>query len=205
MAKTPIVGIFMTTHLKQLSDQALISQFKDGDNNAITALIYRYQSNVYSTIYYLVKDKYIAEDLFQETFIKIIKHLNSDKYSEQGKFLPWMLRIAHNLCIDYFRKIKQEAKVTVSNGEDIFSYLSFSDENAEKNIIKKQTEATVQQLIEQLPEDQREVVLLRIYGELSFKEIAEITGVSINTALGRMRYALNNIRRVIQSKKLVLR
>lgn len=191
--------------MEQFSDQSLITHFKNGDHDAISTLIHRYQSNVYSAIYYLVKDKYIAEDLFQETFIKIIKHLRSDKYAEQGKFLPWMLRIAHNLCIDYFRKIKQEAKVTVANGEDIFSYLSFSDENAEKNIIKKQTELTVQQLIDQLPDDQREVVLLRIYGDLSFKEIAEITNVSINTALGRMRYALNNIRRVIQTKNLVLR
>lgn len=195
----------MTRQLEQFSDQALINQFKDGNCNAITALVYRYQSNVYSTIYYLVKDKYIAEDLFQETFIKIIKYLKSDKYAEQGKFLPWMLRIAHNLCIDYFRKIKQEAKVTISNGEDIFTYLAFSDENAEKSIIKKQTELTVQQLIEQLPDDQREVVIMRIYGDLSFKEIAELTDVSINTALGRMRYALNNMRRVIQSKNLVLR
>lgn len=195
----------MSKCLKQFSDQALITLFREGNNQAISELICRYQSNVYTCIYYLVKDKYVAEDLFQETFIKIIHHLKKDNYAEQGKFLSWILRIAHNLCIDHFRKIKQQTKITMANGDDLFAYYTFSNENAETKLIKSQTEQSVQQLIDQLPEEQKEVVLLRIYGELSFKEIARITDVSINTALGRMRYALNNLRRSIQNKNLVLR
>lgn len=195
----------MMKNMSQYPDQELIILSREGNEKAITEIIHRYQNKVYTTIFYLVKDKYIAEDLFQETFIKILHHIKAGKYVEQGKFSSWLLRIAHNLCIDYFRKMKQEAKVTVSNGEELFSYYSFSDENAEKNMIREQTSSTVQSLIDQLPEDQKEVVLLRIYGELSFKEIASITNVSINTALGRMRYALNNMRRQIDNKKLVLR
>jgi RNA polymerase sigma-70 factor (ECF subfamily) len=195
----------MNKDLKQLSDQALVQLFRQGNQSAIAELISRYQSNVYTSIYYLVKDKYIAEDLFQDTFLKIMRHLQKDKYEEQGKFLPWTLRIAHNLCIDYFRKIKQQAKITTSDGTDFFARYTFNEDHAESNLIKRQTENTVQNLIDQLPQEQKEVVLLRIYGELSFKEIAGITEVSINTALGRMRYALNNMRRLIQEKKLVLR
>lgn len=195
----------MTNSMKQHSDQSLILLFRSGNEQAITELICRYQSNVYTTIYYLVRDKYIAEDLFQETFLKTIRHLQKDKYEEQGKFLPWILRIAHNLCIDHFRKVKQQVKITLSSGEDFFSCLPAHTDNAEHNYIKRQAEDTVQHMIGQLPEEQREVVLLRVYGELSFKEIADITGVSINTALGRMRYALNNMRRMIHEKKLVLR
>lgn len=191
--------------MKQYSDQSLIQLFRSGNEQAITELICRYQGNVYTTIYYLVKDKYIAEDLFQETFLKTIRHLQKDKYEEQGKFLPWILRIAHNLCIDHFRKIKQQVRITLSSGEDFFSFLPSDTSTAEQNYIQMQTENMVQHMIEQLPDEQREVVLLRIYGELSFKEIADITGVSINTALGRMRYALNNMRRIIHERKLVLR
>jgi len=191
--------------MKQHSDQSLVQLFRNGNDAAISELICRYQGNVYTSIYFLVKDKYVAEDLFQETFLKTIHHLRKDGYEEQGKFLPWVLRIAHNLCIDHFRKIKQQVKITLPNGDDFFSQLTCPEAHAESSCIRQQTGHTVQQMVDQLPQEQKEVVVLRVYGELSFKEIADITGVSINTALGRMRYALNNMRRMIQEKNLVLR
>jgi len=149
----------------------------------------------------MVKDKYIAEDLFQDTFLKIVNNIRNDKYSEQGKFLPWALRIAHNLCIDHFRRVKQQVRITLSDGSDFFNLLPMKEEHAEEAIIRRQSEHNVQQIIDRLPEEQREVVIMRIYGEMSFKEIADITGVSINTALGRMRYALINLRRMIHPHK----
>lgn len=195
----------MTNSLKQHSDQDLVLSFRHGDDAAITELVHRYQSNVYTSIYLMVKDKYIAEDLFQDTFLKIVNNIRNDKYSEQGKFLPWALRIAHNLCIDHFRRVKQQVRITLSDGTDFFSLLPMKEENVEARIIRKQTELGVQQIIDHLPQEQREVVVMRIYGEMSFKEIAEITGVSINTALGRMRYALINLQKMINEYKLVLR
>lgn len=195
----------MKNCFKQHSDQELIFIFQSGNEAAIGELIERYQSNVYTAIYLMVKDKYLAEDLFQDTFLKIALNIRKQKYAEQGKFLPWALRIAHNLCIDYFRKAKQKLKVTLSDGSDIFSTLPFEEKNAVQRMETEQTEQTVQQLLLQLPEEQQEVVLMRIYGDMSFKEIAELTGVSINTALGRMRYALINLRKMIMDRNLVLR
>ncbi len=195
----------MTKSLKQLSDQDLVCLFRNGDEKAISELIFRYQSNIYTSIYLMVKDRYIAEDLFQDTFLKIVNNLRKDRYSEQGKFLPWALRIAHNLCIDYFRKIKQQVKITLTDGTDVFDILPMKAEHAEERIIRKQTESGVQQIIDLLPEEQREVIVMRVYGEMSFKEIAGVTGVSINTALGRMRYALINLRKMISDHKMVLR
>lgn len=200
-----VENIRMTNCLKQVSDQDLVLLFRNGDDSAITELVNRYQSNVYTSIYIMVKDKYIAEDLFQDTFLKIVNNIRRDKYSEQGKFLPWAMRIAHNLCIDHFRRIKQQVKITLSDGTDFFSLLPMKEENIEAKIIRKQNEMGVQQIIDRLPEEQREVVVMRVYGEMSFKEIADITGVSINTALGRMRYALINLRRMIQENNMVLR
>src|SRR5690606_27234499 len=167
----------------------LISLFKAGKEQAIAELINRYQSNVYTSIYLLVQDRFIAEDLFQDTFIKIVTTIRKNRYSEQGKFLPWALRIAHNLCIDHFRRVKQQVKVTLPDGTDLMSLLPVREEHAETEMIRRQTEKGVQQIIDRLPDEQKEVVVMRIYGEMSFKEIASITDVSINTALGRMRYA----------------
>ncbi len=195
----------MTNSLKHCSDQDLVCLFRNGDEKAISELILRYQSNIYTAIYLMVKDKYIAEDLFQDTFLKIVTNIRKDKYSEQGKFLPWALRIAHNLCIDYFRKIKQQVKVTLTDGTDLFTLLPMKEEHVEERIIRRQTEKSVQQIIDLLPEEQREVIVMRVYGEMSFKEIAGVTGVSINTALGRMRYGLINLRKMINDNKMVLR
>lgn len=195
----------MQNSLKQHSDQDLVILFRNGSDSAISELIHRYQSNVYTSIYLMVKDKYIAEDLFQDTFLKIVNNIRKDKYAEQGKFLPWAMRIAHNLCIDHFRRVKQQVKVTFADGTDFFSILPLKEEHVEEKIIRRQSEQGVQQIIDDLPEEQREVVVMRVYGEMSFKQIAELTGVSINTALGRMRYALINLRRMINEQKLVLR
>lgn len=195
----------MTNNLKQSSDQDLVLAFGAGNDLAIAELINRYQTNVYTSIYLMVKDKYIAEDLFQDTFLKIVTNIRKGKYAEQGKFLPWAMRIAHNLCIDYFRKAKQQVKVTLSDGTDICALLPMKEEHAETRIIRAQSEQSIQQIVDRLPDEQREVVIMRIYGEMSFKEISDITGVSINTALGRMRYALINLRKMINDYKLVLR
>jgi RNA polymerase sigma factor (sigma-70 family) len=195
----------MNNSLNQLSDQDLVHLFRNGHDNAIAEIIRRYQNNVYTAIYLMVKDKYIAEDLFQDTFLKVVNNIRKDKYAEQGKFLPWALRIAHNLCIDYFRKAKQQVKVTLADGTDFCDFLPLLEEHAEQKMIRRQSEQKVHQIIDCLPEEQREVVVMRIYGEMSFKEISDITGVSINTALGRMRYALINLRRMIQDHNLVLR
>jgi RNA polymerase sigma-70 factor (ECF subfamily) len=151
----------------------------------------------------LVKDKYIAEDLFQDAFLKMIKTIRDGRYAEQGKFLPWAIRVSHNLCMDHFRRIRQQVPVTLPDGTDLSDWLS-SGESSD-GIEKRQIHDGVRSLVEQLPEEQREVIVMRMYGDLSFKEISDITGVSINTALGRMRYALINLRRMIAEKQMVLR
>lgn len=199
-----MVGI-QTLTLKQYADYTLVQLFLQGEDRALTELVYRYQSKIFSGIYLLVKDRYIAEDLFQETFIKIVGTLRSGKYADQGKFLPWALRIAHNLCIDYFRKTKKNVKITMQDGTDIMSLFSISEDNVEQKVIKCQQENSMQVLVDKLPLEQREVIIMRIFGEMSFKEIAEITGVSINTALGRMRYGLLNLKRTIEENKMSLR
>ncbi len=190
---------------KEYSDQELIKQYLNGDTTSIERLISRYKDKVYTYILLMVKNEHLAEDIFQETFIKVIKSLHRGKYQESGKFVSWVIRIAHNLIIDYFRKGKQTRMYANEDYEmDIFNSKRFSDKTVEDEIVNHQVESDVRKLIEYLPEEQKEVVLLRHYGGLSFKEIAEQTNVSINTALGRMRYALINLRKIIEDKNLNL-
>jgi len=186
------------------SDAELVQSYIDGQERSLEILIERHKDKVYTSIYVLVKDKYIAEDLFQEAFLKMIKTIKEGRYAEQGKFLPWAVRVAHNLCMDYFRRTKSQIPVTLSDGRDI-SVLFITEENPSTKIERRQTHQILRKLVEELPEDQREVVVLRMYAGLSFKEISDLTGVSINTALGRMRYALLNLRKNISTKQLVLR
>jgi RNA polymerase sigma factor (sigma-70 family) len=195
----------VSNNFKQLTDQNLIQLFQEGEQRAIGELISRYQNSIYASIYILVKDKFLAEDLFQETFIKIVKNFTLHKYADQGKFLPWALRIAHNLCIDHFRKVKQHIKVTCSDGTDIANLLPSLYTTVDKKIESQQTSQTLQNLLDTLPTEQQEVIIMRVYGELSFKEIAAVTNVSINTALGRMRYGLINLRKMIEEKNLLIR
>jgi RNA polymerase sigma-70 factor (ECF subfamily) len=190
--------------IHQQSDAELIQSYIAGNEQAIEVLINRYKDKVYTSIYMLVKDKYIAEDIFQDAFLKMIRTIKEGRYAEQGKFLPWAARVAHNLCMDYFRRTKQNIPVTMPDGTDIGSLFGYS-ETAADGLERRQTESSVRELIERLPEEQREVIILRMYGDLSFKEISDITGVSINTSLGRMRYALMNLRKLITENQLVLR
>ena len=188
-----------------LSDQDLVQAYIKGDHSAIEVLINRHRSKVYTYIILTIKNQQLAEDLFQETFIKVIQSLRSGKYKDNGKFLSWVIRIAHNLVIDHFRKEKQMNAISNDDSEvDLFNSKKLSDSNIEELIIDGQIKSEIRNLINELPDDQREVVLLRHYGGLSFKEIADQTDVSINTALGRMRYALINLRKLIQEKNLSL-
>ena len=187
-----------------LSDAELVLAYQQGHEQALSVLITRHKDKVYTAIYMLVKDKYLAEDLFQDTFLKIIKTIKEGKYTVQGKFLPWAIRVARNLCMDYFRRTRLQVTITLPDGQDISSLLGSSDW-ASDAIEKRQVHDTVRKLVEDLPEEQREVIVLRIYADLSFKEISDLTGVSINTALGRMRYALINLRKLVVDKQLVLR
>ncbi len=188
----------------QASDACLVRAYLQGNENSLSILITRHQSRIYSFIYSKVYDKDIAEDVFQDTFIKVINTLKRGKYNEEGKFLPWVMRIAHNLIIDHFRKNKRMPMFENKGDFNIFSVLCDGDLNIEKQIIKDQIECDVQELIKELPEDQLEVLTMRIYKDMSFKEISERTGVSINTALGRMRYALINLRKIIEKHNLIL-
>ena len=189
----------------ELNDQELVQAYIKGDQTAIELLITRHRSKVYTYIVLTIKNQQLAEDLFQETFIKVIQSLRAGKYKDNGRFLSWVIRIAHNLIIDHFRKEKQMNSVSNDDTEvDLFNSKKFSDKNIEEIIISSQIKSELRTLINELPTDQREVVLLRHYGELSFKEIADQTGVSINTALGRMRYALINLRKMIDERKLSL-
>lgn len=188
-----------------LSDQDLVQAYIKGDLSAIEVLINRHRSKVYTYIILTIKNQQLAEDLFQETFIKVIQSLKAGKYKDNGKFLSWVIRIAHNLIIDHFRKEKQMNAISNDDSEvDLFNSKKLSDSNIEELIIDSQIKSEIRVLINELPDDQREVVLLRHYGGLSFKEIADQTDVSINTALGRMRYALINLRKLIQEKNLSL-
>ncbi len=191
---------------KEKSDQELIKEYLDGNSTSIERLINRYKDKVYTYILLMVKDEHLAEDIFQETFIKVIRSLHRGKYQESGKFVSWVIRIAHNLIIDHFRKNKQTKMYSNEDYEmDIFNSQKFSDKTVEDELVNEQIVNDVRKLIDYLPEEQKEVVLLRHYGNLSFKEIAEQTNVSINTALGRMRYALINLRKIIEEKKLNLK
>jgi RNA polymerase sigma factor (sigma-70 family) len=186
------------------SDALLVSAYVSGDESALGELIARHKDRIYRFIYSKVYDRDVTEDIFQDTFVKVINTLKRGNYNEEGKFLPWVMRIAHNLVIDYFRKNNRMPKFESNDDFNIFSVLSDGDLNAERSMIKDQVEKDVQRLIEELPEDQKEVLIMRIYKDMSFKEISEQTGVSINTALGRMRYALINLRKVIDRHQIVL-
>ncbi|MEL0456432.1 sigma-70 family RNA polymerase sigma factor [Flavobacteriaceae bacterium SZ-1-7] len=187
-----------------ITDAALVSHYIKGNESALETLIVRHKQKIYSFIYSKVYDKDVAEDIFQDTFIKVIRTLKRGNYNEEGKFLPWVMRISHNLVIDYFRKNNRMPKFDNAGEFSIFSVLSDSSLNAEKSIIKEQVENDVRRLVDELPEDQKEVLLMRIYNDMSFKEISDKTGVSINTALGRMRYALINLRKIIDKHNIVL-
>ncbi|MEO2052303.1 RNA polymerase sigma factor [Flagellimonas beolgyonensis] len=188
----------------QINDSILVKNYIAGDEKALEILINRHNQRISSFIYSKVLDRDVAEDIFQDTFIKVIKTLKKGNYSEEGKFLPWVMRIAHNLIIDYFRKNKRMPKFEGSDDFNIFSVIKDEKLNVEKQIIKDQIESDLTLLIEELPEDQKEVLIMRIYKDMSFKEISENTGVSINTALGRMRYALINLRKIVDRKNIVL-
>jgi|TARA_B100000497_G_scaffold21475_1_gene25293 RNA polymerase sigma-70 factor (ECF subfamily) len=184
-------------HNSKISDQSLVKQYIQGNESCLEMLIQRHKDRLFTTIILIVKDSYIAEDIFQETFIKIIKNLKAGKYNEEGKFLPWAARIARNMAIDYFRKTKRMPTITDSSGSDVFRTIRIKTENREEQIIRSEKENLVRAAIDKLPPEQRQVLILRHYGDLSFKEIAKMTNVSINTALGRMRYAITNMRKVM--------
>lgn len=191
-------------NLTPLTDKELIQKYLDGNEFAFETLLNRHKEKIYTSIYLFVKDRDLAEDIFQEVFIKIIRTLRKGKYNHEGKFLQWAMRISYNLCVDHFRRSKRRTKVSPTETFDIFDVLELKDENMEDHMIKSQTHTKVRKLVDMLPPEQREVVILRHYADMSFKEIANLTNVSINTALGRMRYALINIRKLIEEKNIVL-
>jgi RNA polymerase sigma factor (sigma-70 family) len=190
--------------LSQMSDNELINSFNAGNVNALEALVLRHKDKLYTSIFFLVKDKYLAEDIFQDVFIRIIDTIRSGRYTDEGKFLPWAMRIAHNLCVDHFRKVKRTPTIKNSEDQDIFEVLRFSEDSAETRLIRQQSHNRVKDMLELLPEDQREVIILRHYADMSFKEIAAVTNCSINTALGRMRYGLINLRKMMVQKQIAL-
>ena len=187
-----------------ITDATLVSSYIKGDESALGILINRHKQRIYSFIYSKVYDKDIAEDVFQDTFIKVIRTLKRGSYNEEGKFLPWVMRISHNLVIDHFRKSNRMPKFSNSGEFSIFSVLSDTALDAEKTLIKEQVERDVRRVMDELPVDQKEVLVMRMYNDMSFKEIYEKTGVSINTALGRMRYALINMRKIIDKHNIIL-
>lgn len=187
-----------------LSDQDLIGLYLDGDQKAFEELLGRHKNKIYTSIYLFVKDQALAEDIFQDVFIKIIDTLRKGRYNHEGKFLQWAMRIAYNMCVDHFRRTKRRPQFTPTETFDIMDILKVSEDNMEQLMIKSQTHDRVRQLVDLLPPEQREVVILRHYADLSFKEISQLTRVSINTALGRMRYALINIRKMMAEKEVVL-
>jgi len=186
------------------TDEVLVKSYLGGDSSALGELIKRHREKVYTSIIIFTKDKYLAEDLFQDTFIKVIDKLKAGKYKEEGKFKPWVMRMAYNICIDNYRKTKRKPRVVNSENFDIFDILPMQEESPEDKMIENQSKTKVRRLLDELPVDQREVVLLRHYYDFSFKEIAELCDISINTALGRMRYALINLRKVVATKQISL-
>lgn len=189
-----------TLYCTSLTDKELLQQYIEGDTQIFSILVKKYSKRIYTSIYMFVKDKYLAEDILQETFIKIIDSLRDKTYRNEGKFLPWALRISYNLCIDYYRKQKRTPAIVDGDGNDIFNTIGVYDISEEDKIIKNQQISKIKILIQLLPVEQREVLILRHYAELSFKEISMITGVSINTALGRMRYAIINLKKMVEEK-----
>jgi len=188
----------------KFTDQMLIDAFVAGDKKCIEVLIERYKEKVYSYIILNIKDSSLADDIFQDTFVKVISSLKSKVYSDEGKFLPWVIRIAHNLIVDHFRNEKNNGTTSCDENEYVLNSCSLSDSTVEDRIIENQIFADVKKLLDYLPPEQKEVVMLRHYGGMSFKEIADVTNVSINTALGRMRYAILNLRRIVDEKKIIL-
>ncbi len=194
----------MNSSLLKKTDHELIQNFQDGDLNALEILVIRHKDKMFTSILFLVKDKYLAEDIFQDVLIKIIDTIRGGRYTEEGKFLPWAMRIAHNLCVDHFRKVKRTPSIKTSDDRDIFEVINFTEEGADEKMMKRQSHDRVRQMLDLLPEDQREVIILRHYADLSFKEIASLTNCSINTALGRMRYGLINLRKMMTQKNIAL-
>src|SRR6478609_2637745 len=190
--------------LNNLTDQQLIHLYMDGDADALATIVMRYKDKIYTSIYLLVKDKYLAEDIFQDVFIRVIDTLKGGRYTDEGKFLPWAMRIAHNMCVDHFRKVKRTPTIKTSDDRDIFEVLNFSEPGADNKMMSGQSHDRVRKMVDMLPEDQREVIILRHYADLSFKEIADLTQCSINTALGRMRYGLINLRKMMLEKQIAL-
>lgn len=190
--------------LTKLSDADLVSLYISGNENGLSTLVNRHNPRIFNFIYSKVLNRDITEDIFQDTFIKVINTIKRGKYNEEGKFLPWVMRIAHNLIIDHFRKNNRIPKFDNSGDFDIFTTISDSDLNIENKLIKGQIETHLKEIIEELPNDQKEVLFMRLYKDMSFKEISETTGVSINTALGRMRYAIINLRKIVDLNKIIL-
>lgn len=189
--------------LQQNSDQDLVKLYLSGEESVLEELLRRHKSKIYTSIYLLVKDQYLAEDIFQDALIKVINTLRSGRYNEEGKFLPWVMRIGHNLVIDYFRKEKRTPVITSADGEtDILNLIQTLEESAEDKMLREQTHVDLRTMIQLLPDEQKEVLIMRHYADLSFKEIADLTDVSINTALGRMRYALSNLRKMMKVKEV---
>ena len=188
-----------------ISDQELIGKYLSGNEESLEKLIYRHKRKVYAYIMMVVKDDQLADDIFQDTFIKVINTIRSGSYKEEGKFIQWVMRIAHNLIIDHFRRNKRIPVISNSSDEfDIFDMVRITDPSIEEQIIMEQIFDDVRALIELLPDEQKEVLTMRHYSNMSFKEIADVTNVSINTALGRMRYALINLRKIVKEKNLIL-
>jgi RNA polymerase sigma-70 factor (ECF subfamily) len=188
-----------------ISDQELIGKYLTGNEKCLEKLIYRHKRKVYAYIMMVVKDDQLADDIFQDTFIKVINTIRSGSYKEEGKFIQWVMRIAHNLIIDHFRRNKRIPVINNSSDEfDIFDMVRITDPSIEEQIIMEQIFDDVRALIELLPDEQKEVLIMRHYSNMSFKEIADVTNVSINTALGRMRYALINLRKIVKEKNLIL-
>jgi RNA polymerase sigma-70 factor (ECF subfamily) len=187
------------------SDQELVTQYIAGNELAIERLIQRHKDKVYTSIYLMVKDEYLAEDIFQETFIKAIDTLRAGKYNDEGKFAPWVMRIAYNMCIDHFRKLKRTPGIVTSEGDDIFKHMKFEDTPFEEHAHVERMEGKLKELIEQLPDEQKEVVILRHFFNFSFKEVAEYTKAPMNTCLGRMRYALINLRKLMEDNRVELK
>lgn len=186
----------------KVTDAELVASYKEGNQAAFAELLSKYQSKVYTTVYLIVKDRYLAEDLTQDVFIKAIDKIKANKYNDQGKFGPWVGRIAHNLAIDHFRKHKRNPVIVMEDGSAVFNELDFSENSFEDAQIKLDLNATIRSMVEALPETQKEVLKMRHFAEMSFQEIADQTGVSINTALGRMRYALINLRKQFKEQEI---
>ena len=189
-------------HYSTLNENDLIKRYLNGDSYAFSHLVHRHKAKIFSSIYILVKDEYLAEDIFQDVFIRIIESFKKGTYVENGKFLPWVIRIAHNMCMDHFRKVKRTPTIKTSENNDIFEQYGFAEPSVDDKIIQFERNGSVKKAIDKLPQEQREMIILRHFANLSFKEIADLSGISINTALGRMRYALINIRKFLPDAQL---